>query len=219
MATSVTPAALGESVTEGIVTRWLKAAAALNPYAAAARAQLQPHVPRPAGQRPVDLGGTMCLKPASVHIPGEGMRRGPDLRFRRSEAPSRRVWQVWQVKDSNLRSFRDGFTDRPPAAGLRKLRIGAKFRTHSARLAGSSRRQSPPAAVGRARTDDKGERPPTHRRLPLNLGGSPADLGRSPRSTPFQPTTVPRGIGWSRSSSDQEWRRRGEQKFTSTHAR
>jgi len=71
----------------------------------------------------------------------------------------------------------------------------------------TSRRGGERAATTRARGR------PTHWRLPLNLGGGPADLGRSPRSTPFQPTTVPRGIGWSRSSSDQEWRRRGEQKF------
>jgi hypothetical protein len=40
------------------------------------------------------------------------------------------------VKDSNLRSFRDGFTDRTPhGLHLHKQRLVAKFRTYSAQTA------------------------------------------------------------------------------------
>jgi hypothetical protein len=62
------------------------------------------------------LGGRNFL-PYSSQTPVDGRfqpitagnhERAPDPRFRRSRALSR-TW--WQVKDSNLRSFRDGFTD------------------------------------------------------------------------------------------------------------
>src|SRR5450759_4943397 len=47
---------------------------------------------------------THCVLDTPTGYTKEGLRP----RFRRSEALSR-TW--WQVKDSNLRSFRDGFTD------------------------------------------------------------------------------------------------------------
>jgi hypothetical protein len=49
-----------------------------------------------------------------LDTPTRYMKRASEPRFRRSEALSR-TW--WQVKDSNLRSFRDGFTDHRRQAG------------------------------------------------------------------------------------------------------
>ena len=45
----------------------------------------------------------------NFHTPAPYTWTGPDPRFRRSDPVLR---PQWQVKDSNLRSFRDGFTDR-----------------------------------------------------------------------------------------------------------
>ena len=47
-------------------------------------------------------------KTAPFRYPNRYIKRASEPRFRRSEAFSH-TW--WQVKDSNLRSFRDGFTD------------------------------------------------------------------------------------------------------------
>ena len=58
---------------------------------------------RPAIQQPAERQNTVVFD-----TPTRYMRRGLRPRFRRSEALSR-TW--WQVKDSNLRSSRDGFTD------------------------------------------------------------------------------------------------------------
>ena len=57
---------------------------------------------RPAAPEPDDRQNR-----AVFDTPAWYMRRGPRPRFRRSEALSR---TRWQVKDSNLRSSRDGFT-------------------------------------------------------------------------------------------------------------
>ena len=58
---------------------------------------------RPAIQQPAERQNTVVFD-TPTRYKKEGLRP----RFRRSEALSR-TW--WQVKDSNLRSFRDGFTD------------------------------------------------------------------------------------------------------------
>jgi hypothetical protein len=57
---------------------------------------------RPAIQQPAERQNTVVFDTPTRYTK-EGLRP----RFRRSEALSR-TW--WQVKDSNLRSFRDGFT-------------------------------------------------------------------------------------------------------------
>src|SRR5450631_613546 len=44
----------------------------------------------------------------TIWIPQQGVRKGPWLAFPQVRSPFS-TW--WQVKDSNLRSFRDGFTD------------------------------------------------------------------------------------------------------------
>jgi hypothetical protein len=58
---------------------------------------------RPAIQQPAERQNTVVFD-TPTRYKKEGLRP----RFRRSEALSR---TSWQVKDSNLRSFRDGFTD------------------------------------------------------------------------------------------------------------
>ena len=70
---------------------------------------------RPAIQQPAERQNTVVFD-TPTRYKKEGLRP----RFRRSEALSR-TW--WQVKDSNLRSFRDGFTDqRRQACDQRKCR-------------------------------------------------------------------------------------------------
>ena len=61
-----------------------------------------------AGHRPATPEPDDRQNRAVFDTPAWYMRRGLRPRFRRSEALSR---TRWQVKDSNLRSFRDGFTD------------------------------------------------------------------------------------------------------------
>ena len=78
----------------------------------------------------------------------------------------------WQVKDSNLRSFRDGFTDqRRQAADQRKRLSGNNFRAHSAQTADASRRP-PDTPVGNP--------PPRSRRRPLAPDSTPQLLVRLP---------------------------------------
>jgi hypothetical protein len=61
-----------------------------------------------AGHRPAAEGRDGRLSHPSLDTPTRYMRRASDQRFRWSEAL---LSTQWQVKDSNLRSFRDGFTD------------------------------------------------------------------------------------------------------------
>src|SRR5665647_3027338 len=82
-----------------------------------------PKLPRafPTDLEPAQVGERVCAghRPATPEpddrqngavfdTPTRYKKEGLRPRFRRSEALSR-TW--WQVKDSNLRSFRDGFTD------------------------------------------------------------------------------------------------------------
>jgi hypothetical protein len=60
-----------------------------------------------AGHRPLALEPDDCQNRGSWDTPTGYIRKAPDRRFRWSEALSR---TRWQVKDSNLRSSRDGFT-------------------------------------------------------------------------------------------------------------
>ena len=80
--------------------------------------QVSPRIPRDqtldiatdsvsAGHRLVENLYSPCPKPAKTHTCPGYVERASDLRFRRSEAL---YATLWQVKDSNLRSFRDGFT-------------------------------------------------------------------------------------------------------------
>jgi hypothetical protein len=66
-------------------------------------------------------------------------KRASEPRFRRSEALSH-TW--WQVKDSNLRSFRDGFTvPRLQAGDQRKRPTRNNFHAYSPQIADVSRGQ------------------------------------------------------------------------------
>ena len=69
----------------------------------------------------------------SLETPLRGIREeGPDQRFRRS-GPLRTT--RWQVKDSNLRSFRDGFTARRArSSDLHKRTATTDFDTNSAQI-------------------------------------------------------------------------------------
>jgi hypothetical protein len=87
------------------------------------------------------------LRPQALRIakrrrfatPTRYMRRASEPRFRSSEALSR-TW--WQVKDSNLRSFRDGFTvPRLQACDQRKRLTCNNFRAYSPQTAVASRGQ------------------------------------------------------------------------------
>jgi hypothetical protein len=60
-----------------------------------------------AGHRPATAKPDDRQNRGSLDTPTGYIKRAPDRRFRRSEALSR---TRWQVKDSNLRSSRDGFT-------------------------------------------------------------------------------------------------------------
>jgi hypothetical protein len=60
-----------------------------------------------AGHRPATAEPDDRQNRGSFDTPTRYIKRAPDRRFRWSEALSR---TRWQVKDSNLRSFRDGFT-------------------------------------------------------------------------------------------------------------
>ena len=66
-------------------------------------------------------------------------KRTPNRRFRRSEALSS-TW--WQVEDSNLRSFRDGFTDHGRQAPDQSKRpFPNNFRAHSPQTTAHHRRR------------------------------------------------------------------------------
>ena len=73
---------------------------------------------------------------------------------------------VWQVKDSNLRSFRDGFTVRglrPPH--LRKRGTAPHFRTYSAQIAGAGRHEPDRAGAAPRRGPAARARPTAHKTL------------------------------------------------------
>ena len=73
----------------------------------------------------------------TVSIPHGYMTRASEPRFRSSEALSG-TW--WQVKDSNLRSFRDGFTvPRLQACDQRRRLALSNFRAYSPQTADVSR--------------------------------------------------------------------------------
>ncbi len=76
---------------------------------------------------------TTPANPARKRVASVYEKRASDLRFRRSEA-------LWRVKDSNLRSFRDGFTvDGDWGPDLGKRPAGLDFDAHSARTLGPPR--------------------------------------------------------------------------------
>jgi len=71
----------------------------------------------------------MLVNDGPFRYPHQVCKKGLRPRFRWSEALSH-TW--WQVKDSNLRSFRDGFTvPRPQARDQRKCLTRNNFRAHS----------------------------------------------------------------------------------------
>jgi hypothetical protein len=79
------------------------------------------------------------------------MKRASEPRFRRSEALSR-TW--WQVKDSNLRSFRDGFTVPSLQARDQRKRLTYKnFRMYSPQIADDHRLQ-PDTPLGNVYDND-----------------------------------------------------------------
>jgi hypothetical protein len=90
---------------------------------------------RPAIPQPAERQNTVVFD-TPTRYKKEGLRP----RFRRSEALSR-TW--WQVKDSNLRSFRDGFTVHGRQhADQRKRRSHNNFRAYSPQIADLNRPQS-----------------------------------------------------------------------------
>jgi hypothetical protein len=77
--------------------------------------------------------------PCRFDTPTGYMKRASDPRFRRSEALSH-TW--WQVKDSNLRNFRDGFTvPRLQDRDQRKRLTRNDFRAYSPQIADDHRLQ------------------------------------------------------------------------------
>jgi hypothetical protein len=106
-----------------------------------------------AGHRPDDGAANL---PAS-DTPTGCRERAPGLRFRRSGTLS---CTGWQVKDSNLRSFRDGFTVRPtPHADLLLLGRLANFAANSPQPLDVHRRL--PALAGHGELS--GDHPPLTR--------------------------------------------------------
>jgi len=88
------------------------------------------------GLRPKAL---RIAKTAPFDTPTGYTKRASEPRFRRSEALSS-TW--WQVKDSNLRSFRDGFTVPRLQAGDQRRRLTRNnFRAYSPQIADVSRGQ------------------------------------------------------------------------------
>jgi hypothetical protein len=78
-------------------------------------------------------------KSARFDTPTRYMKRASEPRFRRSEALSH-TW--WQVKDSNLRSFRDGSTDQRWQARDQRQRLSPnKLRAYSQQTADVNRSQ------------------------------------------------------------------------------
>ena len=83
------------------------------------------------------LGGSP--KQRRFDTPTRYTKRASETRFRRSEALSS-TW--WQVKDSNLRGFRDGFTDqRWQARDQRHAYPPTNFRAYSQQTADVNRSQ------------------------------------------------------------------------------
>ena len=92
-----------------------------------------------AGHRPAAEGRDSRLSHPSLDTPARYMRRASDQRFCWSEALSR---TRWQVKDSNLRSFRDGFTDHGrQGRDQRKPFSPNNFRAHSPQTTDHNRLQ------------------------------------------------------------------------------
>jgi hypothetical protein len=90
-----------------------------------------------AGHRPAAEGRDGRLSHPSLDTPARYMRRASDQRFRWSEALSS---TRWQVKDSNLRSFRDGFTvPRLQDRDQRKRLTRNNFRAYSPQIADDHR--------------------------------------------------------------------------------
>jgi hypothetical protein len=82
-----------------------------------------------AGHRPATQSPEDRQNGARFDTPTRYMKKASEPRFRRSEALSH-TW--WQVKDSNLRSFRDGFTDqRLQACDQRQYLSPDNFRAYS----------------------------------------------------------------------------------------
>jgi hypothetical protein len=98
-----------------------------------------------AGQRLASQGrDSQLIRP--LLIPSPGTREGPQPAFPLVRGPLR----TWWVKDSNLRSFRDGFTDqRRHACDQRQCLSPDNFRAYSPQIAGYSR--TPPASNSRSR--------------------------------------------------------------------
>jgi hypothetical protein len=95
---------------------------------------------RPAIQQPAERQNTVVFD-----TPTRYTGKASDRRFRWSEALSR-TW--WQVKDSNLRSSRDGYTDHGrQRADQRKRLSHNNLRAHSPQTAGDSRPQ-PDTPIG-----------------------------------------------------------------------
>ena len=131
----------------------------VSPHRQNAAAVFRTRFPRPFPARPNRHRVSAGQKPGNVtanlptpHTPTGYEQRAPDSRFRRSDAPSC-TW--WQVKDSNLRSFRDGFTDRRmPPAHQQLLGSPANFAANSPQTLDVHRRlpAPPDTASGQAAT-------------------------------------------------------------------
>ena len=92
-----------------------------------------------AGHRPATQGSGDRQNTAVFDTPTRYTKRASGPRFRRSKALSS-TW--WQVKDSNHRSSRDGFTDqRLQACDQRQYLSPDNFRAYSPQIAGDSRLQ------------------------------------------------------------------------------
>ena len=113
-------------------------------------------------------------------IPPPGTRKGPQPAFPQVRGPFS-TW--WQVKDSNLRSFRDGFTDqRRQACDQRQYLSPDNFRAYSPQIAGDNRQQpDTPASNSRSRRRTTSSPTPQTQAIMLRSRFSPTRP--APRST------------------------------------
>jgi hypothetical protein len=101
-----------------------------------------------AGHRPVASEPDDCQNKGILDTPTGYIKRASDRRFRWSEALSR---TRWQVKDSNLRSSRDGFTVlRRQGCDQRKRLTRNNFRAYSPPISDVSQCQPDTSGLARA---------------------------------------------------------------------
>ena len=208
MAVSVTLPALGESVTEGTVTRWLKAEGerveADEPLLEVSTDKVDTEIPSPAAgvlasikvaeDETVEVGAELAVIDDGTRRarcrPGPGRRAG--RRARPRAGPGRPVHRAGR---SGARSHRRG-------RRRRRLRRGHGRRPARARRVRHRGHRHPLAEVGRrlaSRPTSRCSRSPRTRSTPRSLRPPPACCWRSwsartrpPRSAPSSPSSAPR---------------------------